>query len=274
MIRDGARGRLAPTRSSGPGWLVIARQEWHDLWVGGRGPMLLLVFSVLLSCVTYLAATNQVLNFLEQREAVNLALQVAMAVGVLVTLVVSADAISGERERGTLETLLLSPVSRPSIVTGKLAGALSLWLAAWVVSVPYLWVLGRGVSLVGSSLLIGLSVGTLLAVAMAAVGTLISALCSSNRVSISVSIFLLVALSAPTQLPTGLAQTRLGDALLRANPIGSSLHYASSVIVRAHGWLPELSYLASPLITALLAGLVLRVAGPRIVGLSGGVEAG
>jgi signal transduction histidine kinase len=39
-----------------------------------------------------------------------------------VTLVVSADAISGERERGTLESLLLAPIGRRAIVAGKLAG--------------------------------------------------------------------------------------------------------------------------------------------------------
>ena len=46
---------------------------------------------ILLSAVTYLTSTNQALNFLEQRESVNLVLQLAVAVGVLVTLVVSAD---------------------------------------------------------------------------------------------------------------------------------------------------------------------------------------
>jgi ABC-2 type transport system permease protein len=263
-----------PALGRGQGWLVIAKQECRDLWVGGRGPMLVFVFSILLSFVTYLAATNQVLNFLEQREAVNLALQVAMAVGVLVTLVVSADAISGERERGTLETLLLTPVPRRGIVVGKMAGALSLWLAAWVVSVPYIWVLGRGVSVVGEALLLGLLVGTLVALGLASVGTLISALSNSNKVSVSVSVFVLVALTAPTQLPTGLARTWLGGALVRINPVGSALHYESSVLVRGHNWSQDLSYLASPLLTAVLAGGVLLIASPRIVRLTGGVSEG
>ena len=107
-----------PVKTAGPGWLVVAEQEVRDLWVSGRAPVLLFAFSVLLSGVTYLAATNLDINFLEQREAVDLILQVAVAVGVLVTLVVSADGISGERERGTLESLLLTPVSRRATVGG------------------------------------------------------------------------------------------------------------------------------------------------------------
>lgn len=50
----------------------------------------------------------------------NLTLQVAVAVGALLALLVAADAVSGERERGTLESLLLTPVARGELVLGKL----------------------------------------------------------------------------------------------------------------------------------------------------------
>lgn len=122
QVRD---REIPPGSHRSPGWWVIPAQECRDLWVGGRGLVLVVAVSVLLSVVTYLAATNQVLNFLEQREAVNLVLQVAVAVGVLSTLIVSADAISGERERGTFESLLLTPVPRRAIGLGKAAAALS-----------------------------------------------------------------------------------------------------------------------------------------------------
>jgi ABC-2 type transport system permease protein len=269
---DGADARGdRPARRSGdaPGWRVVAEQECRDLWVTGRGPVLLFAFSVLLSVMTYLAGSNQVLNFLEQREAVNLTLQVAMAVGVLVTLVVSADAISGERERGTLENLLLAPVSRRAIVIGKLLAVLTLWLAALLVSVPYVWVLGQGVSVAGTALLLGLLVGTLLAVALATLGLLISALSNSNKVSVSLSLFLLLALFAPTQLPAGL-HGWFGELLNRLNPVASAMRYGTGLLVHGHGWVSDLSYLLSPLLTAVLAGGVLFVAADRIVGLAGG----
>src|SRR3954447_21016394 len=116
-----------PRRSSA-GWVVILQQELRDLWLGGRGLMLALAFSLLLSVIAYLVATNRALNFLEQRESVNLTLQVAIAVGTLLALLVAADSVSGERERGTLEGLLLAPVSRRQIAVGKLLAAASLWI--------------------------------------------------------------------------------------------------------------------------------------------------
>jgi ABC-2 type transport system permease protein len=256
------------------GWIVVAVQECRDLWVGGKGLLLLFAHAVLLSVITYVSATSAVLNFLEQREAVNLVLQVAVAVGVLMTLVVSADAVSGERERGTLESLLLTPVSRRGIIAGKLAAAMSLWGGAFVVSVPYVWVLGAGVGAFGPALLLGLLVGTLLAFGLAAVGVLVSALSNSNKVSLAVSLFVLFALFAPTQLPGGVPRGWIGDILARVNPVGAGLHYISALLVTGHSWTRDLPFLVSPLLTVVLTGGVLIIAGPRIVRLTGGVSAG
>ena len=257
-----------------PGWLVVAQQECRDLWTSGRGLILLFLFSVLLSAVTYLTSTNQALNFLEQRESVNLVLQFAVAVGVLATLVVGADGISGERERGTLETLLVTPVARRSIIVGKLIAALTLWFATFGVSIPYLWVLGREVGILGPALALGFGVGTLLAVGLGSIGLLISAACNSNKTSIAASIFLLLILFAPTQLPSGLPQGWFFEVLLRANPVASGLAYISALLVEGHAWTQDLSYLITPLLTAIIAGSALTFAGPQLVRLTRGVNAG
>jgi ABC-2 type transport system permease protein len=256
------------------GWLVVAEQESRDLWTSGRGLILLFLFSVLLSGVTYLTSTNQALNFLEQRESVNLVLQLAVAVGVLVTLVVSADGISGERERGTLESLLVTPVSRRSIIAGKLVAALTMWFATFVITIPYVWVLARRVGILGQALTLGLLVGTLVALGLGSVGLLISGMCNTNKTSIAASIFLLLILFAPTQLPSGLPQGWFFDVLLRANPVASALAYISSMLVEGHGWTEDLSFLITPLLTAIIAGGALVLAGPRLVRLTPGVNAG
>ena len=241
-------------REGQPGWLVVAEQECRDLWTSGRGLILLFLFSVLLSAVAYLTSTNLALNFLEQRESVNLVLQFAVAVGVLATLVVSADGISGERERGTLETLLVTPVSRRSIIIGKLIAALTLWFATFSSASRTLWVLGRDVGILGPALALGFGVGTLLAVGLGSIGLLISAACNSNKTSVAASIFLLLILFAPTQLPSGLPQGWFFEVLLRANPVASGLTYISSLLVEGHSWTQDLSYLITPLLTAIIAG--------------------
>jgi ABC-2 type transport system permease protein len=262
--------RPASREAATPGWAVVLEQELRDLWVGGRGLALSVAFSLLLSVIAYLTATNSALNFLEQREAVNLTLQIAVAVGALLALLAAADAISGERERGTLEGLLLTPVRRLGLTAGKLAAALSLWLAAFVIAIPYVWFLGHGVGIAGDALAAGLAVGTLLAVFLASLGMLISTFSSSNRVSLSVSLFVLLALFAPTQLPSGAQSGWAGEALLRLNPLTAGEHYIGKLVVDAHAWTQDASWLLSPLACAAAFGLLALAAGSRSVHLRGG----
>jgi len=246
-----------------PAWTVVAGQELRDLWLGGRGLMLTLAFSCLLSVLSYLVATNQALNFLEQREAVNLTLQVAIAVGALLALLGGADTISGERERGSLEGLLLTPVSRLQLTSGKLVAALSLWVGAFVVTIPYVWFLGRGVGIVGDALATGALVGTLLAVFLVSFGVLVSIFAGSNRVSLSVSLFVLLALFAPTQFPSSAQQGWAGDLLLRANPLTAGEHYVGKIVVDGHAWSQDVTWLISPAAAAALFALLVAAAGRR-----------
>jgi ABC-2 type transport system permease protein len=249
---------------------IVARQELRDLWLAGRGFLLAFAFSVLLSAITYLAATNEALNFLERRESVNLALQVAVGVGALLALLVAADAISGERERGTLESLLLTPMPRASLVSGKLLAALSLWIGAMAIAVPYVWFLGHEVGAAGEAMLIGLVAGTLLAIALTAFGIVVSTLARSNRISLSVSLFVLLALFAPTQLPTGAQQGWAGELLLRVNPVTATLHYIGRVVVDQHAWTRDLSWLVSPLVGAVVLTALAVTVAPRFITLRGG----
>jgi ABC-2 type transport system permease protein len=263
------RGRERST----PAWIVVTQQELRDLWLGGRALVLSFAFSLLLSVIAYLLATNRALNFLEQRESVNLTLQVAIAVGALLALLTAADAVSGERERGTLESLLLTPVARLEITLGKLLAALSLWLAAFVITVPYLWFLGRGVGVVGDAVATGFVVGTLLAIALASFGVLISVFAASNRVSLSLSLLALLALFVPTQLPSSAQQGWAGDLLLRLNPMTAGEHYVGKVVTNGHAWSQDVSWLVSPLVAAVVFGTAALVAGARFTALRGGGNA-
>ncbi len=250
--------------------MIVAGREIRDLWLGGRALMLTFALSLLLSIVTYLVATNQALNFLEQREAINLTLQVAIAVGALMALLAAADSISGERERGTLESLLVTPVSRPGIALGKLVASLSIWVGAFLVTIPYVWYLGRGIGLVAESLVVGLVVGALLALFLASFGILVSLFARSNRVSLSISLFLLLAFFAPTQLPSSAQKGWAGELLLRLNPVTSGEHYVGLVVVNGHGWSADVSFLVAPVVAALAFTAAVPLLSPRFLRLGGG----
>jgi ABC-2 type transport system permease protein len=241
---------------------VVSARELRDLWWGGRGLMLMLAFTGLLSVTTYLVASNQALNFLEQRESVSLTLQIAVAVGGLLALLGSADSVSGERERGTLETLLLTPAPRRAIVVGKGAAALSLWAGSLLLTVPYMWYLGHGVGVAGVALGSALLVGTLLSFFLVGLGLLVSAVAQSNRLSLSVSLFVLLALYAPSQMPSSAQNAWFGELLLKVDPFTAGLHVLNEVVVNAHGIGTQVRWIVSLVVAAtLVCAAALVVAG-------------
>ena len=252
-----------------PAWIVVARQELRDLWIGGRGLPLLLAFTVLLSVITYVTAENKALNFLEQHEAISLTVQVAVAVGALLALLVAADAFSGERERETLEGLLLTPAGRADLAAGKLIAAMSLWVAALGVSVPYVWVLGHGVGTVGKPVAAAAVVGTLLAAGLTALGLVVSTFARSNRLSLSVCLLVLIALFAPTQFPTGAQQGWAGEVLQRVNPITAGEHYIGKLIVDGDPWSRDASWLISPVAAGVALAVAAIAIAPRFLTLHG-----
>jgi ABC-2 type transport system permease protein len=249
---------------------AVLERELRDLWLAGRGLPLSFGFSVLVSALAYLAATNQALNFLEQREAVNLVVQAGIVVGALLTLLAAADAISGERERGTLESLLVTPVSRRRLGAAKLLAALSLWLAAYVILAPYAWFLARSLGIVGAALAASFVVGTLLAVFLGSFGLIVSLFATSNRISLSVSLFVLLALFAPTQLPSGAKQGWFADLLLHVNPMTSGERFVNRVVISGSGWGQELGWLVSPLVAAAVLGATALALSSRLALGAGG----
>ena len=116
-------------------------------------------------------------------------------------------------------------------------------------------------------------VGTLLAVFLASLGILISVFSSSNRVSLSVGLFVLLALFAPSQLPSSAQSGWAGDLLLRVNPLTAGEHYVGKIVVSSHGWQQDASWLVSPVLAAVLVAAAGLLAGSRFVSLRGGGSA-
>lgn len=261
-MSEATRTRPATTTAAESPWLVMAEQELRDLWLSGRGLAVMLAHTTLLSITTYLIATNQELNFLEQREAVALTVQVTVAVGGLLVVLVAADGVSGERERGTLETLLLTPVPRRSLLIGKGVAAMSLWFGAYLLALPYLWWIGRDVGTFPSAAAGTLLAGTLLALFLTGVGLLVTTFSQSNGLSLALSFFLLLGLYAPHQLPAEASRGWAGETLLKLDPFTSALLYLERLVINAHTLTQDLSLLVAPALAAAgILALALALAG-------------
>jgi ABC-2 type transport system permease protein len=256
VTRPPAAQTEARNRAASRSWVVVAEQELRDLWLSGRGLALMVAYTAVLSGSTYVVAITEDLNFVEQREAVSLTLKLAVVVGGLMVVLVAADTISGERERGTLEGLLLTPASRRELVVGKGLSALSMWAVAYALGLPYVWWLGRDVDTFGVAFASGLVVGTMLALLLVGIGLLVSMYSSSNLLSLSISLLVVLALAAPHLMPTDAVRGWAGELLLRLDPFTGGLTYLDKVVINERGFGADLDLLLVPLLTALVVPAV------------------
>jgi len=256
------------TSRATPSWIVVTSQDLSALWKGGRIPALFVPFSIVLSFMSYLLATNKELSLTPPKEMVYFIVQITLAVGLLISLIIGANAISGERESGTFESLLVTPVSRRQIVLGKFLAALSPWPFILAISTVYMWLLSPSAQTFWLALLLVSVLGSVLMIIFSGFGLLVSIYSNSNRSSLSVSLVVLLLSMVETQTPTGAQTGNVGYLFKRINPIESTLQVTEKVLVN-NRTITEMNnplgsqgfWLLSPLLVALVILVLLFVFG-------------
>jgi len=252
-------------RSTEPAWWIMMSRELADLWLGGKALYMILAFSILLGVESFVLATNFELSLFTPPEMVFEILKSALQVSLLIGLIIGADSISGERERATLEGILLAPASRRQILFGKFLAALSTWPVTFAITIPFLLLLAQGNKVLGAAVIWGIVVGMLLIPAFTAVGMLVSLWCKSNKTSffIGLGIFLVFIMMGQVLGTTDIGVW--GQLLLWLNPIPAGFDFLSKVIV-SHGTFDEVwTSLESPFVfSAAVLGLLFAYFGPRL----------
>lgn len=253
------------SKSAWPAWWLVFTRELGDLWVGGKALTLILIFTILLGAMSYLLASNSELSLIPPKEMVYETLKIAIAVSLFMGLIIGADSLSGERERATLESLLLTPSSRRQIMIGKFLAGISPWPVAMIVTIPYLVLLSQGDEILGPAIFWGAALGTVLAPAYTGLGMLVSFWSNSNKTSFLVSLGIYILFLVPAQLP-GRAQTgAAGQFVQWINPMAATSHFLSKHLVNYRSVAEFWTWLTSPVVFALLIyGLLFVYASPGL----------
>jgi ABC-type Na+ efflux pump permease subunit len=245
-------------------WLMFVR-ELADLWIGGKALYLILAYSIFLGFQAYAQVKTSETDLISPQEMVFTSLQVVFYVGGLIGLIIGADSISGERERGTLEALLLSPVSRRQIVLGKFLAGLSPWPVALLIAIPILNMLAQGDPVFGQALMLGGLVGTLLVIGFTGVGMLVSFWSNSNKVSFFVSLGIYLVILLPTSWPGRTVQGYVGKFFQRMNPLEGTNVILEKILVNNRTLAQYELWLRTPeVFAALVILLLILYAGPRL----------
>lgn len=192
------------------GTLIIARKEAGELLLSRRGLSWLTAVAAALSGFALLLVSDTELSLLDNAQVVYDMAAIVTALGSLLALVVGIDTVAGERERGSLVPLLLTPVSRSAILLGKLGGVAIAWAVMYELSLPYLWAVGS----TGQNMLDGMTIaallGTPVVLAFGFFGMGLGSRTGSARTALLSGLVLLVLSASPLLLGPSLRQSAIG----------------------------------------------------------------
>ena len=252
--------KIRVSEKASPTWMLVLKYELTNLWIGGKAFNLMFIYSLLLGAMVYLYAFNTELSLIPPKEATYEMLKNAMAVAMFVGLIIGADAFSGERDRATLESLLLTPANRRQMIIGKFLAAFSIWPAAYVIAIPYLYVLAQGDSVLAPALFWGAITGTILVIGYTAVGMLVSFWSSTNKVSYFIALGIYAALLIPAELP-GKSAGAAGQFLQWINPMAAVNHFLSKHLVNYRTLAEFWTWLITAVVLAVVSSAVLLFVG-------------
>lgn len=211
--------------------LLIACKEAGDLLRDARGLAWLLVIAAALSIFSLLLVGNTELSLLDDAQVVYDMIGIVTALGALLAVVVATDSIAGERERGSLVPLLLTPVPRTALVLGKLGGQLIVWSSMFAIAVPYLWAVGSTGQNLFESVIVLAAFGTPAVLGFGFLTLGLAARMASARSCLLTALIALIVSASPLLLGPSLRQSAIGRGFDLINPFSGALNAYDAVII-------------------------------------------
>lgn len=210
---------------------TIAHKECREDVFAIRGMGLYLTASLVLSAFGLLLVGNTELSLLDNAQAVYMMAGIILVLAGLIAVVRGSDAFAGERDRETLEALLVSPVSSEDLAFGKFAALMVSWLLLYLLAVPYIWVVGSSGQNLTAALLYLFISGTFLMTIFGSLVLSLSARVRSFKGAMSTGLILFLFAAAPVALGPSLRQSFIGRILDWLNPFAIAMNMLDAVII-------------------------------------------
>ena len=241
--------------------MMLYRHEISGSFYSWHGSAWIIAASLIFSLVAYLLLTDKELSLLDQGEMLFTLGEVIITLGIAMSAVSASSAISSEIESGTLESLLLTPITHRQIAIQKMFSIVTIWAILYLVSIPYLIVVASGTNLALSAVLYVGLYGTLLVTAISMISIVISWRLKSSKNSIMTTLMIVLILLAPSLFfGTSLKKTDFGLALENINPVSHAMNSMDSVLVdNEQTFLQQISHIWPVIAFALICALIFIV---------------
>jgi ABC-2 type transport system permease protein len=243
---------------------ALIKKECVEEIFSSRGAALYLVGCGVLSVFSLLLVSNTELSLLDNAQAVYMMSAIIITLALLIAVIRGSDGFAGERERETLETLLITPVSPAEVAVGKLMALIFSWLVVFILSIPYLWAVeSTGQNLISTLEYLFIS-GTLLVVIFGGFTLALSARMKTFKGALSIGLTAFLLSGSPILLGPSLRQSAIGRFIDLINPFADALNMLDSVVVDSLGVVFQIIPLAILVSYAIAAMWVLSMTTRRV----------
>ena len=209
------------------------------------------------------------LSLLAQVEVNMTFMKVVLGISILVTIIIGSNMYAGERERETLESLLLSPLSKAQITFGKLVGLLLFWFIISLLSLPYFFALSMGTDIFVKALVFLYLICFPLVIGFAALSLGFSAILSSTKSSTLLSFVLFLVTAIPMFLSTTMKKSGFAHIVDTVSPLSRSMLTLKDYFVNRLGFTVLMVDLL-PVLVFLILSIALLLFANNKISLKGG----
>ncbi len=246
----------------------IIRKEFKESLFDSRGLWMIVASAIVLSGLCFLVTNIKEGSVLAQNDILQYAMKAVLFLTLTVSMVLGSASFASEREENTMESLLLTPVSKLSLAMAKYLGVMVIGILLLVVSVPYLAAIGAGSVLTGRAVFMTFFGGILLLIAFVAISIVLSILMASSKASIMTSILVMVVLTFPAMIQGLFKLSPVGLAILKIDPVACCFNMMGKLLADNAALFSLGSYIL-PLVLFAAACLALMAFASRKIALKG-----
>ena len=242
----------------------IIKKEFKESLFDSRGLWMIVAAACILSGLCFLVVNMKEGSVLAQNDILQYAIKAALFLTLTVSMVLGSSSFVSEREENTLESLLLTPVSKRSLSFAKYLGVLVIGALLLVASVPYLAAIGAGSALFGRAVLMTFFGGVLLLAAFVALSIVLSILMQSSKASILTSILIIIVLTFPAMIQGLFKLSPFGLLILKIDPVACCFDMMGKLLTDKAAFSSLWSFILPLVLFAVLSLALLNWASDKI----------
>lgn len=246
----------------------IVKKEFKESLYENKGIWMMFAATVVLSALCFLVTNIKEGAVLAQSDILGYAIKAELFLTLTISMVLGASAFASEREENTLESLLLTPISKWNLTFGKFLGVMVVGIILTLISIPYIIAIGVGSDLIADAIILSLFCGILLLTAFTSIAIGLSILVGNSKASILASVLIMIILTFPAFVQGLFKLSPVGTFLLKFDPMASCFNMMTSVLMDRKPFISQLNHIL-PLILFTLIGVIFMVWSSKKVALKG-----